>query len=438
MNFKKATLTFLTTFLVCSAAWAQSSAELQKQRERLNREIAELQQTIRSTTNEKILSQKQVNALSTQLNLREQKINTISSELRLINNQIASNNTAVKNLLAQLEKLRKDYEKMILFAFRNKNAYNKMMFIFASKDFNQGFKRVKYLQQFNDSRKIRANEIEETQNQIRLKIAQLESDKKKHGVLLAEQQGEKDIIAKERSTHSKVLNELVTQERGFKNELSKKQSEDKRLASAIQAAIRREIEEARRKEEARIRAEEAAAEARKAASAGAKSAPTDAKAKPAETKTTARKSDSEVLRATPEAAKLSADFRSNRGRLPWPVANGNIIQNYGVERVGRNVTVNHENIKIRTNAGAAAKAVFSGTVTRTLTVSGNKVVIISHGDFFSAYGNLSSFSVSEGQKVSTGQSIGVVGTDGESGISLIEFSMYQGMSTLNPESWLSR
>lgn len=438
MNFKKVTLTILTTFLMCSAAWAQSSAELQKQRERLNREIAELQKTIRSTANEKMLSQKQVNALSTQLNLREQKISTISSELKLINNQIAANNTEVKNLIAQLEKLRQDYEKMILFAFRNKNAYNKMMFIFAANDFNQGFKRVKYLQQFNDSRKIRAQEIADTQNKIRQKIAQLEADKKKHQTLINEQQGEKNIIAKERSTHSQVLSQLLTQERGFKRELTKKQQEDRRLASAIQSAIRREIAEARRKEEARRRAEEAAAEARRAAAAGAKAKPWDKKTPTTTPTTTTRKSDSEVLRATPEAAKLSADLKSNRGRLPWPVSNGNIIQHYGVDRVGRNVTVNHENIKIRTNTGAAAKSVFAGTVTRTLTVSGNKVVIISHGDIFTAYGNLSSFSVSEGQKVSAGQTLGVVGTDEEAGISVLEFSMYQGMSTLNPASWLSR
>src|SRR5690606_41494669 len=90
---------------------------------------------------------------------------SISSRMRLIKNNIQKNTKAVNSLKAELEKMRKDYEKMILFAFRNKNGYNKLMFIFASKDFNQAFKRVKYLQQFNDARKIKAAEIEETRKE---------------------------------------------------------------------------------------------------------------------------------------------------------------------------------------------------------------------------------------------------------------------------------
>src|SRR5690606_21027117 len=122
----------------------------------------------------KLLSQREVNALSRQLNLREDKINTINAELRIINNNIQSNTKTINQLQAELEKMRNDYEKMILFAFRNKNGYNKLMFIFASKDFNQAFKRVKYLQQFNDARKVKATEIGEAKEQIELKIAQLE------------------------------------------------------------------------------------------------------------------------------------------------------------------------------------------------------------------------------------------------------------------------
>src|SRR5690606_32756604 len=157
-------------FLFVGLSFGQSSLELKKQRERLDSEIAELQKILSAKTKEKLLSQSEVAALSKQLNLREDKIATINSELRLINNNIAANNKIVNKLKAELEKMKQDYEKMILFAFRNKNGYNKMMFIFASKDFNQAFKRVKYLQQFTDARKIKVGEIEETKKQIELKI----------------------------------------------------------------------------------------------------------------------------------------------------------------------------------------------------------------------------------------------------------------------------
>src|SRR5690606_14375862 len=187
---------------------AQSSAELKKRLEKIDQEISELTKVLSAKTQEKLLSQKEATALSRQLNLREDKINTINAELRIINNNIQSNTKAVNELKGELEKMRKVYEKMILFAFRNKNGYNKMMFIFASKDFNQAFKRVKYLQQFNDARKVKASEIEETKKQIELKIAQLERDKARQNTLLKEQQSERDIIAKDRAVHAKELSQL--------------------------------------------------------------------------------------------------------------------------------------------------------------------------------------------------------------------------------------
>src|SRR5690606_3399302 len=221
MSYLKGTLSVVVFFLTLAFGYAQSSAELKKQRERLNAEIERLNQSLKTTSSDRSLSLKQVNALNTQLRLREQKISTINSEIKLISNQIASHNKTIQNLRDQLEKLRKDYESMIMFAFRNRNAYNKMMFIFASKDFNQAFKRVKYLQQFNESRKQRANEIEGTQKEIALKVAQLEASKKEQAALLAEQQAERKVIAQEQGAQSKVLQALTQQEKQFKQEIQK-------------------------------------------------------------------------------------------------------------------------------------------------------------------------------------------------------------------------
>lgn len=430
MNLKKITLSLIAFFLMLGIGFSQTRAELEKKREKINREIAELQKTLKETTTEKILTQKQVTALSSQINLRQEKISTISSELSLINRQINANTTAVDKLKAELQKMRNDYEKMIMFAFRNRNAYNKLMFIFASKDFNQGFRRVKYLQQFNDSRKLKASEIEGTKKQIEQKIAQLQADRNKHKQLLNEQEQEKKTIAQQRAVFSNELSSLITTERGVKRDITQKQKEERKLKSAIQAIIKREIEAERRRQEAARRAAEAAA----ARSAKKNDTKVDEKES---SKSTARKSDSEVLRATPEAARLSADFRSNRGRLPWPVSNAKILQSFGTDRTGRNVSVSHESLKLQTSSGATVKAVFSGTVTSTLTLNGLKVIIISHGEFFSVYSNLASFSVSKGQKVSAGQAIGTVANDPDLDAPVLDFQVWQGQIPMNPQSWLA-
>lgn len=417
--------------LLLAAPWAmaQSSAELKKQRERLNREIQELDKSIRSTASERSLSLRQVNALTTQLRLREQKVATINSEIKIINNQIASHNKTIQNLRNQLAKLRKDYESMILFAFRNRNAHNKMMFIFASEDFNQAFKRVKYLQQFNESRKKRAEEIAATQQEIALKVAQLEASKKEQAALLADAQQERNLIAQEQGAESKVLNALTAQEKEFKQELAQKQQEDARLAKAIDNAIRREVEEElKRQEAARL-----AAAKLEAARTGKTVEEVEAE-RPAETTKTAV----ELLAATPAAAKLSADFASNRGRLPWPVQNGIITSRFGRHTMGRNVVVENDGIKIRTQANANVNAVFGGQVTTVQSLGGlGFIVTVRHGKYLTVYAGLRTVSVKRGQEVALGHTLGQTYTD-DDGYSEIQFLVLEGFDHHDPETWLAR
>lgn len=434
MNFKKTILSIAAFLFMIGISSAQTRAELEKQREKLNREIAELQNTVKEIAKEKSLTQQQVTALSKQINLREQKINTITSEVAVINKHISANTAAVSKLKAELEKMKRDYEKMVMFAFRNRNAYNKLMFIFASKDFNQGFRRVKYLQQFNDSRKLKAADIENTKKQIEQKIAQLQADRNKQVALMKEQENEKKTISQQRSVFSGQLSDLIVTERGVKKDITQKQKEERRINAAIKEIIRREIEAERRRAEAARRAAEAAAERNRKASESA----SNTKGK-SNTKTSSSKmSESEVLRSTPEAVKLSNDFRSNRGSLPWPVSNAKIMQDFGGESVGRNVNVEHISVKIQTSSGAAVKAVFAGEVSSILTMYGQRIIMIKHGEYYTVYNNMGSVSVSKGQKVSTGQTIGTADVDSDTGVPMVDFSVYQGSTPLNPMSWLAR
>lgn len=217
---------------------------------------------------------------------------------------------------------------------------------------------------------------------------------------------------------SKVVKSLTSQERKLRQDLSQKQRAAAQLDRAIRAAIEREIALAKKKAE-----EEARAAAAKARAEG--------KEAPATTST----SRTSVLAATPEAAKLSAGFVSNRGKLPWPVANGVITESYGTQKIG-NITKDNNGWTIRTNTSASVRAVFEGTVSRIVEIAGKNVVMIRHGEFFTIYQNLKSISVSAGQKVTTKQTIGTVGSD-EDGVSEIHFELWKGMETQNPGSWLA-
>lgn len=427
MNWRRTAFTLL--FLLVTVSWgmAQSSAELKQQREKLNREIQLLNRSLQSTSSNKQLSLKQVNALTSQIRLRQRKISTINSEISLINNQIYDNTRAISNLQAQLTKLKKDYANMVLFAFRNQNAYNKMMFIFAAHDFNQAYKRIKYLQQFSDSRKKQAKEIENTQENIRHKLAQLDENKKEKSVLLTDQEQEKKELDKQKGSQSKVLNNLTLQEKEYKKELAQKKQEDERLDRAIQAAIRREIEAERKRAEAlaRARAEKERAEAVKSG-----------KAPPKEVEPV-KKTNTEWLAATPEAAKLSADFASNRGRLPWPVEHGTVVQGFGMSTYGRNVKVNNNGLNIRTGDGAPVRAVFDGEVLSVTSMQGIYAVIIRHGKYFSVYSKLRTVAVRKGQKIAVKQSLGTAYTDPEEGSTEMHFEIWEGTAPINPTPWLA-
>ncbi|MFC6103427.1 murein hydrolase activator EnvC family protein [Olivibacter domesticus] len=416
---------FCIVVLSCIAlsGWAQSSAQLKKQREALTREIELLNNTLRSTSKDKSLSLKQVNALNAQINLRVKKISTINTEMTLIEKQINKNTNTIRSLQAELAKLKKGYASMVQFAFRNQSAYNKLMFLFASNDFNQAYKRLKYLQQFSDSRKKQAQEIENTQKSIEQKIAELATNRKEKVALLTDQEKEKKTLDGQKTVKSRALNDLTQKEKEYKQELNKKQQEDARLARAIQAAIRREIEEARRiaEEEARRRAAE---EAKKNPNAKAP-------------EKTAKTSDKEALLSTPEAAKLAADFTGNRGKLPWPVASGSITQGYGQYTYGKGVKVSSNGLTIRTAAGAPVRAVFDGVVSTVFQMQNQYAVIIRHGNYFTVYQNLKSVSVSKNQKVTVKQAIGAVAVDPTEGTSDLHFEIWQGTSPINPSSWLA-
>ncbi|MBC7400169.1 MAG: peptidoglycan DD-metalloendopeptidase family protein [Mucilaginibacter sp.] len=426
MKFLKVLFFFILVFAAVTTR-AQSSNELKKQRDRINDELEQLNRQLQETQSNKKSTLKQVSILKAQIALREKKIDVITSEVKNLDSQISENTSTVHTLQGQLDLLKKKYADMVLFAYRNQSAYNKLMFIFASKDFNQAYKRLKYLQQFATYRERQAASIEGKQKDLHVKIVELDKTKEQKHTLLLDQEKEKATLGKERNNQSQVAKDLSKQEKQLLSAYQARNRERSRISKQIINAL---LEEARRKaeEEARI----AAAKAKAAALAAGKDKAEVAVA----AKVAPRKTNSEIYNSTPEAAKLSNDFLGNKGRLPWPVANGEIAQGFG--------TFMTEGIKsestgwdIRTNDGAGVRAVFDGTVSTVRNVLGTWLVIIKHGEYSTVYSNLRSTSVSSGQKVSTKQTIGVVATDTTVGETQVTFSIYRVTTPLNPKIWLS-
>jgi murein hydrolase activator len=421
------TILFFFFVLAGAAAFAQPSQELKRERDKLTQQLDDLNKEYEQTSNNKKVNMKQLLLLKQKIGLRQQKIDIINSEVRNLDSEISESNNTVHNLEAQLKQLKDEYAAMVLFTYHNQSAYNKLMFIFAAKDFNQSYKRLKYLQQIGTYRQHQAEYIQETQSELHIKINELDNNKKEKTFLLTDEKKQRETLGKEKNDQVKVVADLSKHEGLIKQQQKDLQKKIAKTNKEIILAIKRDIEEARRKAEAEEKAKEDA----------------DAAAGKTDTKEASKKiitrhsTNSEVLNATPESAKLSSDFLGNRGLLPWPVTNGIVIQGFGVYNDAEGIKNESYGWDIRTNQDAPVRAVFEGEVKSVVNISGTFLVIINHGEYYTAYSNLKSTSVKVGQKVATKQNIGIAATDPATGDAIVNFVLQKGKDPVNPKVWLT-
>ncbi|TDQ10065.1 murein hydrolase activator EnvC family protein [Pedobacter metabolipauper] len=421
MKLNKLLLLVLFVFFG-SAVFAQSSsAELKRQKEALQRKIDLLQKNAAKAANNKKLTLTQIRSINTKIGLMQSKISVINSEIKNLDVQIHENTNTVHTLKGQLGQLKKEYANMIRFAQRNRGSYDKMMFIFASSDFNQAYKRIKYLQQFGQYRKKQADYISGKQKDLNYKIVVLDKNLKEKSNLLHEQEDVKNKLGKDKSAQSQVLNKFSKEERTYRQDLEVSRKRQAQLDREIRAAIARDI--ARDLAIAKKKAEDEQRAA--AAKAKAENKPIPVAKVP---------SSGNYIAPTPESAKLSSGFEGNRGSLPWPVAAGNITERFGVHTVGQAKYTN-DGVTIETTENATVRAVFNGKVTRVINSYNRVVILINHGQYYTVYQNLKSASVSVGDNVTTKQAIGVVANSEDT--PQMQFQIFRGAAAQNPESWIS-
>ena len=429
-------ITFFVLVLTVQLAYGQSSSELKKRKDVINSEIESLKKTRSNVDKNKKLTLTQINLLDAQIKLREEKIGTINSEIKMLDKKISTNTFEVRSLQSDLSRLKKEYAKMILFAYRNQGSYDKLMFIFAAADFNQAYMRLKYIQQVGRFRKSQAKYIKTTQINLNNQNSILDKNKKEKSHLLTDQLTEKETLGKDKDQQSIIISNLTNQQKTLQQQLFKKQKEATSLNNAIQAAIRKEILAEQRKAAERARIAEKTRLAKLAAAKASAKPTTKTPASTTPPKPPAKvNSGSSVLASSPEDAKLSSSFMGNRGRLQKP-ATGIIIQGFGQYKYKSNVTLFNPGINIKTAAGAPVYAVFEGQVSKVFMVLNNYAIMIRHGEYFTIYSKLKSVTVSAGQKVSTRQAIGTVANDPSEGISEMQFQIWKGSNPVDPSGWV--
>lgn len=394
--------------LLAPAAMAQKTrAQLEQEKQKVEEEIEYTNQLLEQTKQTKQTSLNEVVILGKKINKREQLIGTINSQISLVQRQIDEAQDSIAMLEKDLQNLKDEYAKMIYYSYKNRNLYDRMMFIFSADDFNQAYQRLKYFQYYNEYRRQQALLIEIKQKQLELKTEQLQLILNEKNALVSSEERQKQQLTSELDEKNKKVQSLSKKEKELQKTLKEKEAAAKKLQAAIQEIIQEEI---------RLANERAA-------------------------KSGGVRIETGMFALTPEEKILSDNFFNNKGSLPWPVEQGIISSTYGEHPhpVLKNVKVRNNGIDIMTNTGGEARAVFSGEVTRVMSVpSNNNVVIIRHGEFLTVYSNLDKVYVKIGEKVSTKQAIGTIFTNKDDGKTELHFEVWQSKTLLNPEEWLAR
>jgi len=388
-------LGLLLALFTVSTLQAQNKKELEAKKESLKKDIDYKNQLLEETTKNKKSSLNQLVIINKKIKEREELIATIKNEITLMGKEIQENTSSINALEKDIELLKEEYAEMIRFAYKSKNNLNKLLFIFAAEDFNQAYKRIRYLQQYSDYRTEQVATIRSKEESLRQRNEVLVNQRSQKEKLLSSEDRERLNLAGEKKQQNKVYGELQQKERELRAEIDRKEKERK----ALQKAIEKIIEEAMR--------------------ASSKSS----------------KATKFVL--TPEAKALAQNFATNKGKLPWPVKEGVIIESFGINYhpVLKEVKTRNDGITFETKAGAEVRAVFDGEVSQIIRIPNyGKVVMLRHGDFITAYGNLKDILVRVGDKVTTKQPLGTVLV--QNGKSQFEFQLRQSLDLLNPEYWL--
>ncbi len=383
----------------------QASDQIQRRAAQLTKEIEQLQQQILQTSKNKSQSLRQAELLSKKIQLRQQLIAQYEREISHIDQQIQKKNIVIESLAKELNKLRHNYARMIVYSYKHQRSHTWLTFLFAAPDFNSALQRMKYLRRFQAYRRQQIHLIAQAYQELNEQVVQLQNHKQMRQQLLTAEQKERDKLASEKAEKDRLVKSLKHQEKELRSRLEKKKKDKEALTRQITALIQKESKAASKKNNA------------------------------------AKKDEGQALRLTPEAAALSKKFADNQGKLPWPVERGTIVEHFGIQshNIFSHLKIRNNGVDILTQPGAQVRAIFDGTVVGVITnASYKKSVLIRHGEYFTLYGNLASVSVQANDQVQIKQPIGVAYTNPGNNETLVHLEIWKGTTTLNPASWLTK
>jgi len=388
-----------TSFILAQES-TQQQKKLEAQRQLLKNEIKQINRLLFSNTKTKKNALTEAEDLQVKLNVRAELIRVTNQQANFLTRRINLNERNIKEQRNELEKLKEEYAKMIQKSYASKSLQNRLMFLFSSENFLQAYKRLQYLKQYARFRRKQGLEIAQ-KTKLLQELNQTLIEEKAIKLTLIEENREVQVaLQKEQKEQKELINSLRRKERSLAAQIEEKEKQRRAIDKEINRLIR-----------------EAIAASNKAAG----------------------KKGTTTFELTPEAKLIAANFQANKGRLPWPLEKGVVIQGFGRQRhpIVKTTTIQSNGVILATEPSAQVRAVFEGEVMSVIVIKGsNPSVLIQHGNFITLYSNLGKLYVKKGEQVKAKQPIGEVFTNQQTGKSQVQFGIFNNVKALNPKEWI--
>lgn len=454
-----------------------TSSEVKKEQEATQREIQLTEQKIKENERKVKDELKQLGKLETDISVSKNRIAATSTQINSLSGQINALETEITTNEKELERLREEYLKVVKKMRLAREGNSMLSFVFASDNFNQALRRMRYLKQFSEWKDRRSELMAQQSKQLKSKQQELSNARDRHNEALKRQRAEESSLQSQYTQQNLLVANLKQNGTALKSHLAKKQTEANQLRNRISELIAEEqrAAEAKRKEaEAKAR-KEAEAKAKKEAEEktrkeneqnkqaasgkeqGKKEQGNKGKGNK-EGENVIQKEDkgnnyANARKRKPRGEKSKEnenkevvhnggnDFASMKGRLPRPASGAfKVTSRFGRQSMPELPDIVYDNpgIDAEVGAGSSALAVYSGKVSGVYMLPGyNTVVILNHNNYYTVYGNISSPSVKIGDTVTAGQKLGVLAPDeDDESHSSIHFEVWRNRDKLNPLEWI--
>jgi septal ring factor EnvC (AmiA/AmiB activator) len=379
--------------------YAARQKKLEAQKKSLTKEISQINSLILDSRKKSKNLANELEDIQLKISVRDKLININNSQLNNLTNIIYNQTEKISDLEKELIKLKEEYEQIIYSSYKKKSTQMKLMFLFASENINQAFKRFQYFKQYSKYRKKQADKIVLIQIQISQTIDSLQIRKNNKQKIIDENREVKETLTKEKQLQNTLFKNLLKNQKNYALEINEKEKQTRLIDNEIQKLIRLAIAESN------------------------------------------KNNNSTNFALTPEGRLISTNFQANKGRLPWPLKQGVVVRRFGTQPhpVVRTTTINSNGISLATSPNSVAYSVFDGEVLSVYGFSGgNPGVLIRHGKYISNYQNLSSIFVKKGDKINANDEIGIVFTNESTGKTVLKFNIFNELKPENPTIWLDK